>query len=124
MIKFEPKHWSAIAVVVSCLLGVPSVSADEEKPKDNVAPSLSIAELKRTGTVDFEKEILPVLKNNCLACHNQTKAKGDLILETPQTILKGGETGPAVVAGKKTPEISLEHDLNVQEALLHACGMV
>ena len=30
----------------------------------------------------------------------------------------------AVVAGKKTPEISLEHDLNVQEALLHACGMV
>ena len=30
----------------------------------------------------------------------------------------------AAVAGKKTPDFSMEHDLNVQEALLHACAMV
>ncbi len=30
----------------------------------------------------------------------------------------------AVVAGKKSPEFSLEHDLTVQSALLQACGMV
>lgn len=71
----------------------------------NIAPlmlllALPVAEVKRDDPVDFEKEILPVLKNNCLACHNQTKAKAGLVLETPQTILKGGESGPAVVPGK------------------------
>lgn len=67
--------------------------------------ALPIADMKRTEPVDFEKEILPVLKNNCLACHNQTKAKAGLILETPQTILRGGDSGPAVVPGK--PDESL-----------------
>ena len=55
--------------------------------------------------VDFEKEVLPILASNCLACHNKTKAKAGLILETPADMLKGGDTGPAIVAGK--PEASL-----------------
>jgi WD40 repeat protein len=63
------------------------------------AASLPVAELKRNTPVDFEKEILPALKNNCLACHNTTKAKGGLNLETPQLILKGGDSGPAVAPG-------------------------
>jgi cytochrome c len=56
--------------------------------------ALPIADMKRAEPVDFEKEVLPILKNNCLACHNQTKAKAGLILETPQSILKGGDSGP------------------------------
>lgn len=58
--------------------------------------------------VDFETEILPFLKESCLACHNQTKAKADLVLETPQTILKGGESGPAVLAGKPDESLLLK----------------
>jgi WD40 repeat protein len=69
------------------------------------ANPLSIAPLDRKAAVNFEDEILPFLKQNCLACHNETKAKADLILETPQSILKGGESGPAVVPGK--PDESL-----------------
>ena len=75
----------------------PLAVAEEPKPV-----SLPVAELKRDTPVDFEKEILPLFKNNCLACHNQTKAKADLVLETPATILKGGETGPAAIAGNAT----------------------
>src|SRR4051812_34442348 len=44
------------------------------------APShhpLPVASLTRTKPVDFESEILPFLKESCLACHNQTKAKAD-----------------------------------------------
>ncbi len=59
-----------------------------------------------TGTViDFESEVLPFLRSSCLACHNETKSKAGLILETPQSILSGGDSGPAVVAGE--PEQSL-----------------
>ena len=41
---------------------------------------LPIAEIKRAKPVDFQSEILPFLRANCLACHNRTKAKADLIL--------------------------------------------
>src|SRR5215467_12320999 len=69
---------------------------------------LPVAALKRTKPVDFESEILPFLKQSCLACHNQTKAKADLVLETPQTILKGGESGAAVVPGKPSESLLLK----------------
>jgi WD40 repeat protein len=67
-----------------------------------------ISDIQRGDSVDFQKEILPILKNNCLACHNQTKAKAELNLETPQTILKGGESGPAVVPGKPGDSLLLK----------------
>ncbi len=72
----------------------------EEKPVPIV-----VAPMARTTNVDFETEILPLFRASCLACHNRTTSKSDLILETPQTILKGGENGPAVVPGK--PDESL-----------------
>ena len=53
------------------------------------AASLPVAELRRETAVDFEKEILPIFRNSCLACHNTTKAKGGLNLETPQLITRG-----------------------------------
>src|SRR3954466_11300963 len=65
-----------------------------------LAAPIAIAEVKHEGPVDFEKEILPVFRRNCLACHSATEAQSDLVLESPQTILKGGSEGPAVVPGK------------------------
>jgi WD40 repeat protein len=61
---------------------------------------LPIATLDRSRPVDFQREILPILRASCLACHNRTTAKAALILETPKTILKGSEDGPVVVPGK------------------------
>src|SRR5437667_10979440 len=76
-----------------------TVAAEEEKPAPAPEP-IPIADLKRDTPVDFAAEIVPLFRKNCLACHNATEAKGDLVLETPVAILKGGETGPAVVPGK------------------------
>ena len=78
--------------------------------------ALPIADMKRNDPVDFEKEILPVLKNNCLACHNQTKAKAGLILETPQTILRGGDSGPAVVPGNSVESLLFKAAAHVDES--------
>ena len=58
---------------------------------------IAIADVKHAGPVDFQSEILPLLRHNCIACHNSTKAENHLVLETPQSILKGGESGAAVV---------------------------
>jgi WD40 repeat protein len=85
-----------------------ATGADEKNPAANQPKGLSIAELSRSQPVDFQNDILPIFKNNCLACHNQTKAKAELVLETPQTILKGGDSGPAVVPGKSAESLLLK----------------
>lgn len=59
-----------------------------------------VADVKHDGPVDFEKEILPILKKNCTACHNAAKAESDLSLENPAAILKGGSSGPGAVPKK------------------------
>src|SRR6266436_2389381 len=71
--------------------------AEDIPPPDVQRKPIAIAKIDRKTPVDFEKEILPILKNNCLACHNKTITKADLILETPQDILKGGESGKVIV---------------------------
>ena len=70
-----------------------------------LAEPIKIAELQRTAKVDFQKEIFPFLKRNCLSCHNEQDADGDLVLESPQTIALGGESGDVVDV--KSPEKSL-----------------
>jgi hypothetical protein len=47
----------------------------------------------------FEMEVRPLLANNCWTCHRQT-AMGGLRLDSLDTILKGGKSGPAIVPGK------------------------
>src|SRR5437868_2793487 len=47
----------------------------------------------------FEAKIRPVLVDNCLKCHGETKANGKLRLDSKMSVLKGGITGPAIVPG-------------------------
>ncbi|HKI19531.1 MAG TPA: c-type cytochrome domain-containing protein, partial [Isosphaeraceae bacterium] len=53
----------------------------------------------------FEQNVRPLLAENCYSCHGDKKQKGGLRLDSLQAILKGGESGPAVVPAK--PEDSL-----------------
>ena len=53
----------------------------------------------------FEQKVRPLLAENCYSCHDDKKQKGGLRLDSLEAILKGGDSGPAVVAGK--PEESL-----------------
>ena len=72
------------------------------------AAGLPVSDIKREAPVDFAREVYPVLKRNCLACHNATKSKASLNLETPETILKGGENGPGAVAGRGGDSLMLK----------------
>ena len=55
----------------------------------------------------FENKVRPVLVDNCFSCHSSKapKLKGGLSVEFRDALLKGGETGPAIVPG--APEKSL-----------------
>lgn len=57
------------------------------------------------GEEFFEKQVRPILVARCFPCHSGTKTSGGLSLGSRQGWTKGGESGPAIIAGK--PEESL-----------------
>ena len=56
----------------------------------------------------FEQKVRPLLAENCYSCHGDKKQKGGLRLDSLESILKGGESGPAVVAGKPDDSLIVE----------------
>ncbi len=50
------------------------------------------------AALDFEAGILPILERRCIACHGESPQAG-LSLRSPAEILKGGESGAAIVPG-------------------------
>jgi hypothetical protein len=62
--------------------------------------ALTVFSVGVRAEVDFAKDIQPVIEKSCIKCHSGPKAKGGLSLETRANMLKGGNEGPAVVAGK------------------------
>lgn len=48
----------------------------------------------------FESRIRPVLVNSCLRCHGELKSSGELRVDSRDALLKGGESGPAIVPQK------------------------
>lgn len=55
----------------------------------------------------FTKQVRPILEANCFSCHSHAmkKAKGGLVVDARASLLKGGDSGPALVPGH--PEKSL-----------------
>jgi hypothetical protein len=53
------------------------------------------------GVEFFEKKIRPILAERCHSCHSAQaeKLKGSLYLDSREGLMKGGDTGPAIVPG-------------------------
>ncbi len=58
-----------------------------------------------TAEIDFYRDVYPFLKANCVSCHNKTTTKADLNMETPELMIKGGESGPSIVPGKSAESL-------------------
>ncbi len=90
----------------------PKKEATKDEPKDapksDAHQSIAIAKIKHSKAVDFEKEVLPILRAKCLACHNETTAEEKLVLETPKDILRGGDSGPAAKARKSADSLLIK----------------
>jgi hypothetical protein len=67
----------------------------------------SAAEPPREQVEFFEKKVRPVLAEHCFSCHSQQagKKKGNLTVDSLAGLLKGGDSGPALVPG--APDKSL-----------------
>jgi hypothetical protein len=111
MIRPPQRHSPGIVALLSAAViqaVLPRLSAAETADPKSPTPSTPIPIPALQKKVDFETHVLPIFKRNCLACHNATDAEGDLVLETPATILKGGENGPVVVPHKRQDSLLLK----------------
>ncbi len=64
-----------------------------------LAQPLSIASIDQKELVSYAKDIAPVFKKSCIACHNATKAKAKLNLENVSVMMKGSDNGEVIVPG-------------------------
>jgi len=60
---------------------------------------IAAEEPSREAVEFFEKRVRPVLVENCQKCHGEKQQKGGLRLDSIAAVLKGGDTGPAIVPG-------------------------
>ena len=67
----------------------------------------------------FEKKIRPVLVEHCYKCHSSQseKLKGKLRVDSHSALLKGGETGPALVPGNPDKSLLVEAVLYTNQDL-------
>ena len=87
------KYNSVIILAVATTISVGTTLQADEKP---IVP----AEIKLGRKVSYSQDIVPILKKNCIACHNAKTKEGDLNLESPQLMLTGGDSGASIEPGK------------------------
>ncbi len=56
-------------------------------------------------TPDFGKHIAPLFQQYCLDCHGKQDPEGGLVMEDHASLMKGGETGAAVLPGKSADSL-------------------
>jgi len=72
-----------------------------------IACPVRAADPPQEAVAFFEKKIRPILVDNCFECHSveSKKLKGGLLVDSRHALLKGGDSGPAILPGD--PEKSL-----------------
>ena len=51
------------------------------------------------GQIDYLRQVKPLLRKHCYACHGALRQRGGLRLDTVPSARRGGESGPAIVGG-------------------------
>lgn len=63
------------------------------------------------STPTWSKDVLPILRANCYACHQTSKTQGGYLMTSFDSLLKGGESGTAAIVPGKPDESNLVHEI-------------
>lgn len=64
-----------------------------------LASALCTSSHANDDVVSYHRDVLPILRTNCTACHKPGKTKGGLDLSTHASLLQGGDDGPMINTG-------------------------
>ncbi|MEQ8787194.1 MAG: PSD1 and planctomycete cytochrome C domain-containing protein [Pirellulaceae bacterium] len=59
-------------------------------------------------SIDFEREVAPILQRRCLACHNDRDRRGGLSLQSAKAARAGGESGEVIAPGEPASSYLLD----------------
>ncbi len=117
MPKSRKQRRPRTARCIACLLTLFVLALCNQAKAEDEAP-IEIANLDREAPVSFADEVMPILRQSCLACHNASDAASDLVLETPEQMLTGGALGPAIVPGKPAESLLLQVAAHQEEPFM------
>ena len=69
------------------------VAGQAAPPPQATPPAPAPARASTRATIDFDKQVKPILEENCLECHSADKRKGGLSLAAYTDVLDGGRSG-------------------------------
>jgi len=69
---------------------------------------VAVLRAEDTPARHFLDRVKPLLDRSCVSCHGSEKVKGGLRLDSREALLKGGETGPALVPGQPAESLLLQ----------------
>jgi len=98
------------------LAGAAFATADDEKKQSDDSEAIQPAEVKLDRPVDFHRDIAPIFKANCVACHNKAVHESDVVLESIEGIRTGGASGELLVP--KKPADSLLYQVASRDPFL------
>ena len=76
---------------------------------ENVPAADEAAELTPEQRFFVTSKVIPLLESRCFECHKEPKKpKGGLLLTGRNALLRGGESGPAIVPGKPNESLLIE----------------
>ncbi len=85
-----------LAVSLLCPLVLPAASANDQ--------------------VDYVKQVKPLLRERCYACHGALKQEGSLRLDTAALAIRGGDSGAAIQPGDAAASVLLKRVTATDEA--------
>jgi WD40 repeat protein len=85
--------------ILSLLTFSPAVLYAQEKAEKGNKP-IKVVELARKDAVPYEKDIEPIFRKRCMACHSGSIKEGRFDMGSYESLVKGGKRGAAVVPGK------------------------
>src|SRR5262245_1271844 len=82
-----------------------------------VAAASTVAGDEPRTAVDFARDVQPIIVARCVACHGPEKQENSLRLDHGAAILRGGDSGPAVFAGKAAESLLVQALLGTSDSV-------
>jgi mono/diheme cytochrome c family protein len=73
-----------------------------------MAAAAALAEEPRGAAEAFRRDVQPILTAHCVECHGPKKQENGLRLDYGAAVLRGGDNGPPVVAGKAAESLLIQ----------------
>jgi hypothetical protein len=99
MRRSPPRIWMCGGLVLFAALPLPHGHAQDTGP-----------------SVDFTRDVWPIVEARCISCHGQQKQKGGLRLDQRDTAMAGGESGKIIVPGNSGASRLIDRVTHVDKA--------